>query len=143
MKIHCFFIVRDERSGPELLEAWDEYTIEDNPGGWEDACKASLARLQTSIQTHVVVVIEVSDDALNKKLFPDSIPGSIPGGYGPAGSPTREECGCPDCTSRPGCSCCSDCKWYHPKGAITCQKCLKPVASYEEQCSSCGTHRHM
>ncbi len=30
MKIECLFIVRDERSSPELLTAWDEYTISEN-----------------------------------------------------------------------------------------------------------------
>ncbi len=65
-------------SGLELLEAWDEYTIDENVEGWREACEAKMNALQTPVQAQAVVVIDVSEDDLNKKLFPDSIPGSIP-----------------------------------------------------------------
>lgn len=39
MIIKCLFIRRKENSMPEFVVAWDEYSIEKNPGGFEEACQ--------------------------------------------------------------------------------------------------------
>lgn len=77
MKIKCLFIVRDKHSGPELLVAWDEYTIADNYGGWQEECELSLKSISTDCQTQGYVDIEVSDTALEAALADVEIPGKV------------------------------------------------------------------
>lgn len=77
MIIKCLFIVRDKRCGPELLVAWDEHTIADNYGGWEEECRLSLKSISTTCETQGYVDIEVPDAALERALGPIEIPGKI------------------------------------------------------------------
>lgn len=45
LHVHSLWITRKSspESYPELLVAWDEYGIEENFSGWEEACSAALA----------------------------------------------------------------------------------------------------
>lgn len=75
MKIQCLFIVRDERTGPELLVAWDEYTIYENAEGWHEECTEALADLQ--YLRHAYIDIEVDESELTKKLMGSTITGKV------------------------------------------------------------------
>jgi len=70
MKIHCLFVVR-EHSGPELLEAWDEYSVNENVEGWNESCQHHLNKVKESgLMSHTFLDIEVDDNELGKVLNP-------------------------------------------------------------------------
>ena len=77
MKIECLFIVRDEKSGPELLIAWDEYTVSENYEGWREACDAELKSLNGDYLRHRIVSVDVPDEGLEKALANAEIHGRI------------------------------------------------------------------
>ena len=71
MKIECLFIVRDGNngpSGPELLTAWDEYTISENYEGWQEAIAAALKSVEGDYLSHRIVSVDVPDEELEKAL---------------------------------------------------------------------------
>lgn len=78
MKLRCLFIQRNKQSGPELLVAWDEYTISENYEGWEKECEEALApiRKEQTITCAYVDVL-VNDEELANRLHLPPIPGKI------------------------------------------------------------------
>lgn len=77
MKIQCLFILRNGESGPELLTAWDEYTVMENAEGWTEDCEKALAAVKTDIVRHAYVDIEVDDEELAAKLVSPCLKGKI------------------------------------------------------------------
>jgi len=77
MKIECLFIIRDEHSGPELLVAWDEYTVDQNPEGYQKECDKELKDLGVEWASHRYIAIDVSDDDLMKAMGKQEIRGKI------------------------------------------------------------------
>lgn len=77
MKIQCLFIIRDETSGPELLEAWDGEMVAENFKGWEEYCQLSLENVRSQISHHFFVDVEVSDEALTKLAKIPTIEGIV------------------------------------------------------------------
>jgi hypothetical protein len=56
MKIHTIWGQRiDDGSIPELIDSWDEYTIEENEDGYHDAVSAAKARKEF-IEVRVVIL---------------------------------------------------------------------------------------
>lgn len=53
----------------ELLDAWDEFTADENPDGFQDA-KRKWAEA-TDIAAFAVVAFEVSYDAVMEALYPE------------------------------------------------------------------------
>lgn len=49
---------------PELLVAWDEFSIDDYREGWEDAKASELAAMEGDLVASAELVIDVPDDAV-------------------------------------------------------------------------------
>jgi hypothetical protein len=64
MRIQALFATRTYSEVPELVAAWDEYTIEGWPEGWENEKRASLAKMEDDLDTHIEVTLEVSQPQL-------------------------------------------------------------------------------
>jgi len=78
MKIECLFIVRNEQSGPELLTAWDEFSVDENPEGYQKECDKALKSLEDDERrSHRYIEIDVSDDDLMKAMGKQEIRGKI------------------------------------------------------------------
>lgn len=81
MKIQCLFVIRDRHHGlpgcPELLEAWDEYSIDENVEGWHEACTKALAALEGEYLKHAYVDIEVDIDDITDKIMGSTISGKV------------------------------------------------------------------
>jgi hypothetical protein len=58
---------------PELVEAWDEWSIDENPSGWVDACKAALESVGSDCASHRYIDIRLEDKALNAIFEPAEI----------------------------------------------------------------------
>jgi hypothetical protein len=58
-------VTYDGEYAPELLLAWDEYTLDDNWDGWVEARDASIAELGSELAAHREIIVEVDDDAID------------------------------------------------------------------------------
>jgi hypothetical protein len=64
MDVASLWIVRKDSDIPELLVAWDGWSIEENYDGWERACKDALAAVGDDVRGHRYVNLSVPDDPL-------------------------------------------------------------------------------
>ena len=44
---------------PELVQAWDEFGVEDNPEGFAEACATSINAIGTDLDTYRYITIRV------------------------------------------------------------------------------------
>lgn len=85
MKLHILFGQRKcEYPGqyaPEALECWDEFCIDENPDGFEEACEKRLAECgKDSFSSTRVVIVTVDDNKLDEVLnSTPEIEGSVEG----------------------------------------------------------------
>ena len=73
MKIHVLFGQRKEgyegQYGPEVLAACDEFTVDENPEGWEETEDRALADNMNEMMAMKVIDIEVDGDCIRKLLI--------------------------------------------------------------------------
>jgi hypothetical protein len=58
---------------PELVAAWDEWSIDENPQGWADACKHALDSMGSDLAAHRYIDLFVSGDDLDATFDPASL----------------------------------------------------------------------
>lgn len=72
MILSCLFGLRKEQyegqNAPELLLAWDEYCIEENPEGWETEVQSLIEHLGKEMTAMRIVDIEVDSKRLRDAL---------------------------------------------------------------------------
>lgn len=72
MDLFILFIQRKEsydgEYAPEALVVWDEGAMDENPEGFEEACKKELAAHGDQVAAHRVVRIKVDGDRIHKLL---------------------------------------------------------------------------
>lgn len=84
MKLYVMFGQREEsypgQHGPEALDfVWDEYCVDENPDGFEQACKEAeeKAKKDGFLRTKLIVV-NVNGDKISKLLNePPTIEGTV------------------------------------------------------------------
>lgn len=65
MIIRTLWIVRKhEDCLPELVEAWDEFSIDENYEGWVEACKAAVTSIGDDLAEERVLDISIPYDKL-------------------------------------------------------------------------------
>ncbi len=73
MKIHILFGQRAERYegefAPEVLTARDEFTVEENPDGWESELSSTKAVSGKDMVAMREVVVEVDGDKIRNLLL--------------------------------------------------------------------------
>ena len=75
MLIKALFITRkSDSAAPELLEAWDEYSIDENPDGAREAFTEALARVGDDVDQFRYVELDVDGRALSEAFLPVRIP---------------------------------------------------------------------
>lgn len=62
---------------PELIAAWDEWSIDENPSGWQDACKEALESLGSDLAAHRYIDIKLDDETLDRAFWPVEINGEV------------------------------------------------------------------
>lgn len=60
---------------PELLEAWDDWSIDEYPEGWQEACKKSLDSVGHDLASHRYIDIRINEDELDEAFHPVEIQG--------------------------------------------------------------------
>jgi hypothetical protein len=71
VRIHGLFITRKgSEDAPELVEAWDEFSIDGWFDGWETAKAKALGAIGSDLSSSAVVEIDIPDDAVFRALNP-------------------------------------------------------------------------
>ena len=79
MNIKCLWILRtSEPELPELVQAWDEFSVDDNPEGFADACADSLNRIGTDLEDHRYITIRVDWQTILDAFAPVELDGAVP-----------------------------------------------------------------
>ena len=68
MKLHIIMGRRPESDVPEALDCWDEYTIDENPDGFEEAIRTHKAKSDFAAVS--VVIVSISTKAVMAILDP-------------------------------------------------------------------------
>jgi hypothetical protein len=63
--------------GLELLEAWDENSMDANPGSFEDVVKVTREDLKDEFSQFEVIEIDINDRLLELAFKPSKVPGHI------------------------------------------------------------------
>lgn len=53
---------------PEVLACWDEFSADENPGGWEQACEEAIASCGDDMFSTRVVHVRVNGDKIRNLL---------------------------------------------------------------------------
>lgn len=62
-----------ERAAPELMAAWDEYTIDENPEGWTEACEKAIASWGDDLLSWRIIDIQLPVNILKQQFEPAEI----------------------------------------------------------------------
>lgn len=54
---------------PELLEAWDDYSIDENFEGWHESCKQAMAAMGDDLDQYRYITFRVDEDFLHDAFF--------------------------------------------------------------------------
>jgi hypothetical protein len=75
MKIHTLWAVRiSSPDEPELVTAWDEYSVDANPEGWHKDVAEGLDSWGSDLETHRFIDIEIPDKAVFDAFGTPTIP---------------------------------------------------------------------
>lgn len=66
MDVAMLWIRRPDSDIPELVAAWDGYSIEENYEGWEKACQRALDEVKGDLAAYRYVNVKVSDASLDE-----------------------------------------------------------------------------
>jgi len=78
MLLKCLFIIRKTHLAecnpacpiPELLIAWDEYSIDENREGWDEECCDALSACGDDVEVSRVIEVEVDVAKVRGQLLP-------------------------------------------------------------------------
>lgn len=73
MRLHVLFIQRKEsyvgEYAPEARIVWDEFSVEENPEGFEEACAKDLKEVGNDIMAHRVIPVWVDQAEIRNLLL--------------------------------------------------------------------------
>ena len=59
---------------PELLASWDEFSIDANHGGWDEAREEALAAMGTDLSEWRIIVVAMDRAVVNAAFLPMVVP---------------------------------------------------------------------
>ena len=65
MNVKTMWGLRKGERYPELMEAWDYYSMDSNPGGFEEACKKSRKEMGDDLLEFRIIDLGVSMDSID------------------------------------------------------------------------------
>ena len=79
MLIHTLWFWRKNEDGPELLEAWDEYAIDENWEGWQAACAKALDSVKSDISSlgYRYIDLRVNGDLIEEAFYANEIAAKV------------------------------------------------------------------
>ena len=71
--ISTLWITRHSEDTPELLAAWDQFSIDGNPGGFTEACEKALAAVGDDVRDTAYLTIVVPEEPIFDALYPPDV----------------------------------------------------------------------
>ena len=71
--VATLWITRQSEDTPELLVAWDNFTIDGNPGGFTEACTSALAAVGGDVRDTAYLTIVVPEEPIFAALYPPDV----------------------------------------------------------------------
>lgn len=68
---------RKSEDSPELMEAWDAFSVDGYQDGWEEACQKAIASWGDDLYAHRYIDIEVDADQVMQTFWPAKLEGEI------------------------------------------------------------------
>jgi hypothetical protein len=62
---------------PELMEAWDEFSIDYYPDGWSDVCEAAIKSWGDDLVAHRYIRIAVDLEKVQDAFAPATVEGQV------------------------------------------------------------------
>jgi hypothetical protein len=62
---------------PEMMLAWDEYSIESNPNQWETEKAQAIASWEDELEAHREIIIRIDMDAVSAAFRPAEQSGTV------------------------------------------------------------------
>jgi hypothetical protein len=75
--IETLWGVRKGESVPELMEAWDEYSVDENREGFNEACQNRIASWGDQLDIYRYIQIMVDMDKIEAAFEPVTVDGEI------------------------------------------------------------------
>jgi hypothetical protein len=72
--ISTLWITRHSDATPELLAAWDQFSIDGNPGGFTKACEDALAAVGGDVRDRAYLTLIVPEEPIFDALYPPDVP---------------------------------------------------------------------
>jgi len=69
--------VRKGENTPELMEAWDEYSIDQYREGWSEACQKAIDRWGTDLDAYRYIQIVVNLNKIEQAFAPSTVSGNV------------------------------------------------------------------
>jgi hypothetical protein len=77
MKIRCMFGMRIDCTMPELMVAWDEHSIDDNPAGFDEDMEKAKKSWGEDLISHRQISINIDENELAAMFEEQSISGEL------------------------------------------------------------------
>lgn len=81
MEIETLWIIRKSADAPpeppELLEAWDEFSIDENPPGYKEACENALSAVGDDVEEARYITLKIETQQITDAFAPASATGQV------------------------------------------------------------------
>jgi len=71
--LSTLWITRHSDDTPELLAAWDQFSIDGNPGGFTAACENALDAVGDDVRDMAYLTIVVPEEPIFAALYPSNV----------------------------------------------------------------------
>lgn len=71
--VSTLWITRHSDDTPELIAAWDQFSIDGNPGGFTAACEAALEAIGDDVRDKAYLTIIVPEEPIFAALYPPNV----------------------------------------------------------------------
>lgn len=71
--ISTLWITRHSDDTPELIAAWDQFSIDGNPGGFTAACEAALGAIGDDVRDKAYLTLIVPEEPIFAALYPPDV----------------------------------------------------------------------
>lgn len=77
MKLRTLWIWRVGAEGAEMVQAWDEWSVDENGMGWQEACETTLKEAGDDVLEHRYIDVEIDYRKVEDIFRPGSLPGEV------------------------------------------------------------------
>lgn len=77
MILRTFWVWHKSEEGPDCELAWGQWAVDNHPDRWEELKAEVLLSYGSSVDSYREIEVQLSDEAVMKHWWPDSIEGTV------------------------------------------------------------------